>query len=835
MKHPLTPTLAILVLISGLVVLMQPKQQKKEGQQNKPSEWFYLQRSYPATEINYAAYQNAIAQAKTLKNKASGQNRAFSWQLSGPVNIGGRISAVALHPEDDQVFYVGAASGGVFKTVDAGLSWEPIFDDQPSLSVGDIALAPSNPEVVYVGTGEANAGGGSVAYDGLGVFRSDDAGQTWTDCGLHESGSIGRIAVHPQSPDVCYVAAMGRMFSKNEERGVFKTYDGGQNWQKILYLNDSTGAIDLVLDPENPETIYAAMWERIRRPDQRIYGGPSCGIYRSIDGGQNWQQLTTGLPSPSTNIGRIGLAIAPSDPSVLYAIYADKTGYFEGLYRSDDSGESWIQTNDAALSNLFASYGWWFGRIRVDPANANIVYAIGYDLYKTSNGGNSWSNIGYSVHVDHHDLYAHPLNPNFLVLGNDGGIYLSQNAGSTWNHIENLPITQFYTSEIDQQHPERRYGGAQDNGTIRTLTGSTNDWSEIYGGDGFVVKVDPQNNQYVYAEYQYGGLGRSVNGGSSFTGATSGISGSDRFNWMSPLVLDPVNPSSLYFGGNRVYRSVNRAVGWTAISPDLTNGPGAYNQTFGTTTTIDVSPVNPEVIYAGTDDGNVWVTQDAGLNWNKISNDLPLRWVSRVTTDPVEEGTAYVALSGYRVDEYLPHLFYTSDFGQNWTDISGDLPEAPVNDVIVDPLQDSTLYVATDVGVFGTLNLGQSWLPVGDNLPNVPMLDLTFHPETRRLTVATYGRSMYSISVDEFVGLNNDISLNQKMKIYPNPAIDMLWIELPRDTHLEQLSLLNLQGQVVYSATDVSVVDLSGIAAGTYVLRTETSSGIMTKSVVVKR
>ena len=834
MKKLIFTSIAIFSVAAG-ILYFENREETKKSSEKKPSEWFYLQRAWPAPEINYSAYQTALNQAKKLKTDHADRSRYFSWELAGPVNVGGRISAVALNPSEQQIFYVGAASGGIFKTENAGLSWQTIFDDQPSLSIGDIVLAPSNPDVIYVGTGEANAGGGSVSYDGLGVFKSEDGGDSWTSCGLDASGSIGRMAVHPQNPDICYVAAMGRMFSKNDERGVFKTIDGGQSWQKVLFLNDSTGAIDIVLDPQNPEYVYAAMWERIRRPDERIYGGPSCGIWRSFDGGENWQQLSSGLPSPSANVGRIGITVAPSDPSVLYAIYADKTGYFDGVFKSTNYGDTWTQTNDAALNNMYSSYGWWFGRLRIDPINPNIVFAIGFDLFKTSNGGNSWSNVGYSVHVDQHDLYAHPQNTNFVVLGNDGGVYTSQNGGSTWSHIENLPITQFYTSEIDQQHPERLYGGAQDNGTIRTMTGNTNDWAEIYGGDGFVVKVDPINNQYVYAEYQYGGLGRSTNGGTSFSGATNGLGGSDRFNWMSPLTFDPVNPSTLYFGSNKVYRSINRAVSWSAISPDLTNGPGQYNQTFGTTTTISVSPVNQDIIYAGTDDGNVWVTQNAGLNWTKVSADLPDRWVTRVSADPFDEATAYVTFSGYRIDEYLAHIYRTTDFGQTWTDISGDLPEAPISDVIPDPEQDSTLYVATDMGVYGTVNLGESWIPVGDNLPNVPMIDLTFQPEMRMLVVATYGRSMYKINVDEFVGTAEMASDQTEMKIFPNPAKDIINIELSDNEEITQINLLNTGGQQIKTVNGQKSISVKDLPEGSYILRVQTSHGIRTKKILVNK
>ena len=819
--------LPLLLALSGAVLFLMintKKEKSADADEKKPNEWFYSQRAFPFQEINYKVYREALNQAKEMKAAYKTREQRVSWEFAGPVNIGGRISAVAIDPTQINTFYVGAASGGIFKTENGGSSWVSIFDDQLSLSIGDIALAPSNPEIIYVGTGEANAGGGSVSYDGLGIFTSDDGGNTWTNVGLEESGSIGRLVVHPQNPDICYVAAMGRMFSKNEQRGVFKTSDGGQSWQNVLYISDSTGAIDVVIDPQNPDTVYAAMWERVRHPDQRVYGGPSCGIYRSYNGGADWTELTNGLPSPSPNVGRIGISISPTNPSILYSIYADKEGYFDGIFKTTNHGDSWTETNDGGMSNFYASYGWWFGRLRVDPVNPDIVYAIGFDLYKTSNGGTSWSNIGSAVHVDQHDIYAHPLNHNFVVLGNDGGVYTSQNGGSTWTHIENLPIMQFYSSEIDQQHPERLYGGAQDNGTNRTLTGNINDWTQIYGGDGFVVKVNPENNQYVYAEYQYGGLGRSTNGGSSFQGATNGISYSDRFNWMSPITFNPANPAILYFGSNKLYKSTNHAVSWTAISPDLTNGAGQYNQTYGTTTTISVSPINQDIIYVGTDDGNVWVTQNNGGTWTKISANLPERWVTRVAADPYNEATAYVTFSGYKYDEYLPHIFRTDDFGQSWTDVSGDLPEAPINDIIVDPTIDSALYIATDVGVFVSWNLGQNWGLMGEGLPNVPALDLTFQPEQRMLVIATYGRSMYKVYLDEFVGLQEKTISENVIEIFPNPVSETLIFRLKNEAANANFSIINTAGSIALSGKmpisgKSGKIDISVLKMGTYILK----------------
>lgn len=814
--------LALLVFTGIFVYSCFLKPDKTDTPAKQPNDWAFLQRAFPYNEINHEAYREALQQAQKMKQDYARQDHRANWDFAGPLNIGGRITAVALHPTDQQTFYIGAASGGIFKTEDGGFSFTSIFDEQPSLSIGDIVLAPSNPQIVYVGTGEANPGGGSVAYDGLGIFRSDDGGNTWTDLGLHQSGSIGKMAVHPADPDICYVAAMGRMFSTNAERGIFKTTNGGQNWEKVLFLNDSTGAVDIAINPENPEVLYASMWERTRRPDRRHYGGESCGIYKTTDGGANWTELTSGLPS-GPDVGRIGISLAPSNPDILYSIYADEVGYFAGVFKTSNGGDTWTQTNDGALSNMYSSYGWWFGRIRVDPVNPQVAYAIGFDLYKTTNGGNSWSNIGWSVHVDQHDLYAHPLNPNFVVLGNDGGVYTSQNAGNSWTFLQNLPITQFYTVDVDYQNPERLYGGTQDNGTNRTLTGNFDDWTSIYGGDGFYVLVNPQNNQYVYAEYQYGGLGRSTDGGYSFMYATNGISGSDRFNWMSPVVFNPNNPQTLYFGSNKLYKSTNHAANWTAISSDLSNGPGQYNQTYGTISTISVSKINGEVIYAGTDDANVWVTQNGGGNWTKISDELPERWVTRVAADPFDEATAYVTFSGYRYDEYLPHIFRTTDFGQTWEDISGDLPEAPINDVIVDPTLDSALYIATDMGVFVSWNLGQNWGLMGEGLPNVPVCDLTFHDELRTLFAATYGRSMFKINVDQFVGTNEIGLAKQEMLIYPNPANDYIEIRLSQPTTIFSYEILGADGKTIISgktgAQHFNRVNISQIPDGLYFVK----------------
>ena len=817
---------------------------KENSAEHYPADWFYQQRAFPFDNINYEAYKVALTQAKQFKQNYRANNPLKSWKFIGPINIGGRITDVEMHASDVQTIYAGTATGGVFKSTNAGSSWLPIFDNESSLSIGDLAVAPSDPKVIYVGTGEANAGGGSTTYDGSGVFKSIDAGNSWTYVGLEKIRNTGRIVINPKNVQNVFVAGMGDLYGNSSERGIFRTIDGGSHWEKVLYVSDSTGGIDLVINPKNPNVLYAAMWERVRTLNRRTYGGKSCNIYQSLDGGTTWKILNNGLPISSTNSGRIGLAISESNPDVLYAIYADKIGYFAGIYKTINGGTSWARVNDSGLNNLFASYGWWFGRISVDPKDPNIVFAIGYELHKSTDGGLTWREIGANIHVDHHSIYVHPKNSNYVVLGNDGGLFISQNAGINWVHMNNLPITQFYTCEVDYKNPNRYYGGAQDNNVIRTTTGKSNDWYDIIGGDGLVVLVDPINNSFVYAESQYGALGKSSDGGNNFKDAITGISTSDRTNWNTPVVFDPSNPQILYYGTNRMYKSIDRAANWNVISPDLTNGNGGNN--IGTLTCIAVAPSNSSVIYAGTDDGNAWRTTDGGLNWKKISATLPVRWVTKIAVDLKNPSIAYITLSGFRKNEYLSHLYKTIDGGLNWMDISGNLPEAPLNDVIIDPIDNSTLYVASDVGVYKSASIG-TWAILGDSLPNVPITDLTLHHPTRMLVAATYGRSMYKFDLGIPTYLEDVSNNSGVMQIYPNPIHDKAIISLKlNETKEGNLSLYDLAGNKIYEIYQGILkqgdVDIkwnakgnNGIPlkSGTYFIRLESAKGMEFKKIQI--
>ncbi len=760
----------LLLTISAIAFIdsLDIKIQRLERIKMMPNDWFVTQRAWPQQDINYPVLLEARKQAEKMKQSAAG--KSTPWQLAGPVNTGGRITDVVAPQQSVNTIFAGTANGGIFKSADGGSSWIPVFDDQLSLSIGDLEMDPGNPEIIYAGTGEANAGGGSVAYGGLGIFKSTDGGNSWQHKGLENSQYIGRIRVHPRERQKLFVAAMGKLFGTDDQRGVYRSLDGGDNWEQVLFINDSTGCIDIAINPEHPDTVFAAMWQRLRFPWGRTYGGMGSSIWRSTDGGDNWQQLGNGLPAPASNIGRIGLAIAPSNPQVMYAIYADDPGYFLGVYKSIDGGENWSQVNDWALSNLYSSYGWWFGNIRVHPDNPDMVYAMGLDIYRSPDGGQNWSVISNAIHVDQHGLEITGGFNTRLIAGNDGGIYISNNNGASWSHVESLPISQFYTCEVDEQYPQRAYGGTQDNGTIRTMTGQVNDWAEIFGGDGFYVIVDPQNNQNVYAEYQYGNLYKSTNGGGWFSYAMSGISGSDRHNWNTPVVMDPNNSSVLYYGTQRIYKSTDGAGFWQAISGDLSDGPATGQLPYGTITTI---AADGDVVYAGLDDGNVWVTQNGGSSWQNISGELPQRWVTRVATDPDNAAVVYVSFSGFRQDDFLSHLYRSEDYGANWQDISGNLPEAPVNDIIVDPDRDSTLYAGSDVGVFVSRDLGENWAVIGVDLPNVPVTDLRLHSGSSNLVAATFGRSMYRIDLAAIFSSTPEPaqlpSQHQLAQNYPNP------------------------------------------------------------------
>ncbi len=810
-----------------------------------PSDWMFLQRAYPNNNINAEAFQEALKQTKHAKAEVT-QRTASTWEQQGPFNIGGRITDVAIHPTDLNTYYIGTSVGGVFKTTDAGENWTPMFDNIGSPSIGNIAISQSDPETIYVGTGEANASATSGAFFGDGMYKSINGGQDWEHIGLQNAQHISRIVVDPQNPNRVFAGATGVLYGKDNNRGVYRTMNGGDTWEQIFFLSDSTACIDLALNPIDPNIIYACMWERTRAPWQRDYGGTTSGIFRSVDGGENWEELTTGnngLPQSDEETGRIGIALCASQPDVLYASFTTNsiTNVFNGLYKSTDGGDTWQQTNDENMEFVYASFGWFFGNVRVHPTNPDIAFVMGVALMRTVDGGQNWENITY-MHVDQHGLEIHPDAPDFILLGNDGGVYTSEDGGDNWSHFKNLPITQFYRVEIDNLQPEILYGGTQDNNTLKTPTGDTDDWFSILGGDGFHVVVDPTNSDIVYAESQWGNLSRSFNGGLSMQSAMDGIDDDDRTNWNTPVVLSPFDNNVLYYGSNRLYVS-QQAEYWTAISGDLTDGQHpSGSQSFGTLTTIAPSYNNLDVIYTGSDDGNVNVTLDGGTTWTNISEDLPNRYISRIAIHPEDDLTAIVCYSGYRSVDYIPHILMTENGGQTWEDISGNLPESPLNCVLIDPDQDNTLYVSSDMAVWYTTDLGENWELLGNNLPITIFNDLKFHQDTRTLVAGTAGRSIYSYPLESIDTKVAEISKDKnQFKVFPNPVQDMLNLSFDLPAGQEgSIQLFDMQGKVLRTfhsgkfqkGANVFEFEAGQLVAGNYIVRVRMADLILSRKVV---
>jgi photosystem II stability/assembly factor-like uncharacterized protein len=700
-----------------------------------PNRWFMRQRLSPDGTIAVSARSRAL---EGLRATDSFDEAPGTWVNVGPKNIGGRVTALGVDPNDPLHLWLGTADGGVWTSSDEGATWTPVFDDQGTLSIGALATHPTDSDTVYVGTGEDNGGG--FSFDGEGIFKTTDGGASWSNLGLAEVRRVGRIAIDPSDPDRVFVAAGGDWFNKDIHRGIYRSTDGGQSWSN-----------------------FAAIWQRYSFGTGWYVGGVNSAIWRSLDGGDTWTKLATGLPSGS-NVGRIGLAIAPSNPSVVFAVIIDDPGVLIGVYRSLDGGDTWVKRNGPLLPQFLSSYGYYFGQIRVDPDSETTVYLLDLSIWRSTNGGGPWTPVSGSIHVDQHDLIVEP--GDRILTGNDGGFYRSPDNTSSWIHSVDLPITQFYDLCIDNLDTDRRFGGTQDNGTNRTVTGGDSDWTNVLGGDGMQCEVDYTDSNKVYAESQFGNIARSTDGGDSFVSATSGIDPAERANWVTPITLDPVTPSTLYTGFQKVYRSVDSAVSWTAISPDLTNGPGhgidvsgdpdwrtqqnhLENLIEGTITVVNISPVDTDVIWAGTDDGNVWVTDDAGANWGQVNPPGLSLWVTDVAPDPFDADTAYLTVTGYREGDRLPYIRTTADLGQSWTDITSNLPQVPLNAVVADPSAQARLLVASDLGVHVSNNGGVSWSMMSGGIPALVVLDLVIHDASRTLYAGTHARSIYTYDLGQ--------------------------------------------------------------------------------------
>lgn len=700
---------------------------------------------------------------------------AFTARPLGPANMSGRVCDVAVVEAKPAVMYVASATGGLWKTANAGTTWSPLTDALDAWSIGTVAVSQSNPNVVYIGTGEANPRN-SVSW-GNGVYRSDDAGKTWSHVGLRDTMHVGRIVVHPTNPDVAYVAALGHVWGPNAERGLFKTTDGGKTWTHSLKIDGDTGCVDVVMDPSNPDVLYTAAWQVRRGPfsggNPSQGTGPGSGLYRTTDGGATWSKMTNGLPDRP--LGRCGLSVSRQNPKLVYAVVqtdkttTDTTGNKPkanagdvdrgGVFRSDDGGDSWNKVNDLCPRPFY------YGQIRVDPSDAKRIYVLGVRMFVSPDGGKTFrDDAATGIHGDHHALWIDPRDGDHLVAGNDGGLAFSFDRGRTWERLRNLPISQFYGVAVDMSKPYRVYGGLQDNGTWSgpSRTDSAEgvtlaDWVRLLGADGFQCQTDPTDPNTVYCESQYG-RPRRVD---LRTGATTNIQPQPakdapayRFNWNTPILVSPHNPRTIYYGGNHLFRSTDRGDHWETISPDLTRGKPGASAVYGhTLTTIAESPLKAGVVWAGTDDGKLWVTQNGGGEWVDLSEKLPSslpqnRWINRVECSPFADGTAYVAISRHRHDDRTPYLFRTTDFGATWRSVAGDLPgDAPVNVVRTSSRNPELLFAGTERGLYVSRDAGATWIRLRGGLPSVPVGDLVLHPRERELMVATHGRGMYVIDV----------------------------------------------------------------------------------------
>lgn len=795
-----------------------------------PGEYMYNQRAYPNKTIDPEARKEAI---KGYKEKLNISRFDGPWISDGPFNTGGRVSDIARHPQDPNSFYIGTANGGIFKTTDGGENFNPTFEEAGVASIGNIGISTSNPDILYVGTGEASGSATSGAFFGNGIYKSEDAGLSWTNVGLQESGHIGRIVVDPNDSDIAYVAANGTLYGKNNERGLYKTSDGGSSWEQLLFLSDSTACIDVAVNPQNPDIIYAAMWERTRKAWARDYGGVTSGLHRSADGGQTWELITNGLPNNDESTGRIGVTISQSNPNTIYAVFTENeiTNSFAGVYKSIDNGLNWFRVDEDLSDGVFSSFGWFFGNLRVDPTNEDLVYILGQSMYRSFNGGINWEPV-FGMHVDHHAMEFFTGNTDDILFGNDGGTYRSIDGGDIKSHYENIPNTQFYQIEVDEQIPERKYGGTQDNNTIRTLTGQTNDFAPILGGDGFYVLVNPTNSDNIYAEYQWGNLFVSFDGGYNMIPATNGIDDNDRTNWNTPVAMSPVDPITLFYGSNKLYIS-DQAYEWTAITDDLTKGQHPSGSiSYGTITVIAPSYQNTESVYVGTDDGNVWFISDFGTKQNLIIDGLPDRYVTGLAVNPENDADVYVTFSGFKDLDYSSHIFHSTDHGENWASVQGDLPDMPINDIVIDPLDNSMLYIATDLGVWVSSNFGNNWEILGTGMPPGVVNDLRFHEETRQLTAGTFGRSMYTIDLTNFVSDVNDVEDAFTAELYPNPSSE--YLNITSDQLDLSLSIFDISGKLILKTQANQTIDVSQWKKGSYIVQMNSSKGRVVKKLLVQ-
>lgn len=810
--------------------------------QLEPTDHWYRMRAYP----DGFNEQEFLQQMQLVKEQAeaTAANRAVDltmpWLQEGPGNIGGRFNALAMSPTDHDIIYAGACNGGIFKTTDGGTTWNPIFDDNPYLAIGEITLDPNNENIIYVGTGDKNFGGGSLL--GNGVYKSTDAGNSWTQIGLEETAIITEIAIDPTNSNKIFVSTLGNTYEKTTDRGIYRTIDGGLSWQNILFLSDSSGVIDMEMDPSNPNILYATGFNRINQPFQSKVSGPEANIYKTIDGGDNWTELGGGLPT--TDESRIGLAISNVDPDVLYALYVDESTLdTKDIYKTTDGGTTWNALNvNGDLGSALGGFGWYFGEVYINPYNNNQLVVPGVEMFTSMDAGLTWTqNVPdwwtYDVHADKHAILF--LDATSYIIATDGGLYKTIDNGNNWTDIENIPVTQLYHIEVDPVNPGVYGGGAQDNGSLSGNAFTIDSWVRLYGGDGFRLTMLEQDAGSMYFETQNGGL--NYNG-------TDDISVSpvfpDRVNWDMPYVINE-NTSELFVGTSIVQMMEFAPYSWYfPISPDLTKVGMGMSQgldKYHTITEIEMPLYTNNQLFVGTSDGLVWRGDQNSLpddwTWTNITGTLPNRYVTAVRCSPNNQGTIFVGFSGYKLNEDISYLYKSTDEGQTWTDVSGNLPGLTVNDVLIVPgYDDDYLFAALDGGVYFSEDGGTQWDYVGIDLPYATVSELELDIPNEKLIAGTFSRSIWSYDVSWLDNLNDPSTITEnavenKISFYPNPVVDIVYFE---GVENEIIYLYDTKGNLILqqkiAANDQpGTANLSWLQAGVYFWRCSDEVGKMIK------